>query len=107
MGRELSEMWVPFEEKFATSANSGDVKTLRPTTKRAVGALVTVEGAAARVTFTGNTPGAGAPPGNLIPTATPPLFYPFNVEPGVRSGPIILFASNTASPSTVSVTFVE
>lgn len=106
-GRRLSEQYVPFEEASATSANSSDVKPLRPTSKRAVGVFLTVEGAAARVTVTGNPPGAGAPPGFLIPTATPPLFYPFAVEPGTRSGPFIRFASNTASPSTVSVTFCE
>lgn len=105
MPRVLSEQYVPLEHISATSTSTADVKTLTPSSgKRAIGVWITVEGAfAARVTFDGTAPGTGAPPGLLIPTGTPPLFFPF---PFGGSSPSIRFASNGAGNSTPSGLFV-
>ena len=107
MPRVLSEQYVASENASATSTGTGDPKPLQPTAFRAVGVWLTVEGANARVTFNGDTPGTGAPPGLLIPSGTPPLFYPFAFTQGTQLGPKLKFASNTSSASTVSATFVQ
>ena len=108
MPRVLSEQYVASENVSASSTSTGDPKTLQPTAFRAVGVWLTVEGSfAARVTFNGDAPGTGAPPGLLIPTGTPPLFYPFAFTQGVQQGPKLKFASNGAGDSTVSAIFVQ
>lgn len=106
--RVLSEQYVVSENVSGSSTGTSDVKTLMPTSNRAVGVWLTVEGGnAARVTFNGDTPGVGAPPGLLIPTGTPPLFYPFAFTQGTQGGPKLKFASNTAGTSTLSAVFVQ
>ena len=108
MPRVGSEQYLAAEHVNASSTGTSDVKTLQPTNQRAVGAWITIEGSfAARVTFDGTTtPGVAAPPGLLIPTGTPPLFYPFPYTPGVQGGAKLKFASNGAGTSTMSVLFV-
>jgi hypothetical protein len=109
--RQASEQYAVIEEPVAvTSTGTSDVKTISPSTYRATGIWLTVEGVAARMTFGGTTPGIGTAPGLLIPTGTPPLFYPFPVERTLTAGsgvPKIKFAANAAGSSTVSYILVS
>jgi hypothetical protein len=109
--RVASEQYAVIEEPVAkVSTGTGDVQTISPSTYRASGIWLTVEGVAARMTFGGTTPGAGTAPGLLIPVGTPPLFYPFPVERTTSAGtgiPKIKFAANAAGSSTVSYILVS
>jgi hypothetical protein len=108
MPRVLSEQYEAFENVSATSTGTGNVQTLSPTNKRAIGVWLTVEGSfAARVTFDGSTPGVGVPPGLLIPTGTPPLLFPLAASATLQSGSKVKFASNGAGNSIISAMFVS
>lgn len=107
MPRVGSEQYVLAEEPTATtSTGTGDVKTVAPSSLRAIGAWITIEGVAARVTFGGTTPGVTVAPGVVVPAGTPPLFYPFPFTPSTQPGPKIKFASNASGSSIMSVIFV-
>ena len=108
MPRVQSEQYEAYENVSATSSGTANVQTIRPTSSRAIGAWLTVEGSfAARVTFDGSTPGIGAPPGLVIPTGTAPLLFPLAASATLQPGPTIKFASNGAGTSIVSVMFVH
>ena len=108
MPRQGSEMYEVIEEPTSTASTStSDVKTIKPTDKRAIAVWLSVEGTAARVTFNGTTPGIGTGPGQVIPVGAMPMLFPLAVTPGTQAGPSIKFVSASAGTSTVTPTFVR
>lgn len=84
----------------ATSTGTANIQTITPPNDAAA-CLITVETTAARITFDGESPGAGAAPGLVFPTALAPVFVPLG------KGATIKFASNAAGNSIVQVLFLS
>lgn len=105
MPRVGSEQYVVTEcPASVTSGNTLDTQTILPQ-KRCIGAWITVEQGAARVTFNGTTPGSGDAPGIVIPSGAMPAFYPFPFDPNGNNARI-LFRAN-ATTARMSVIFVQ
>lgn len=106
--RMLSEQYYATESPVsATSSGTANIQTIAPSARRCVGAWISVEGIAARVTFDGTNPGVGTGPGIVFPAGLPAVFVPFAFTPtavGV-AGQRVKFASNVTGSSTVTAVF--
>lgn len=82
----------------ATSTGTADIKTLAAP-PGATAVLLSVQTNAARVSFDGNNPGAGAAPGVVFPVGVQPFIIPIDGD--------LKFASNIAGNSTVDALFLN